>query len=240
MLNGLRREGKLGRIAAATLAALATAGATQLVSVPPAGAQTATCNSYQFIPQQLYTGDYEDQWWYNDGSGDEITLSYPGATFMSNGLVNGSRRYPPATTFVRQTGLAFSVNLSERDSNSWDNDDLGTLTVPAANTFGSYWFSGNKDTSFSYFLSYEVRDQGRVSCPPSEQPVPTTNVPFVVGLYADIAAQEVRDAGLVPKFTGAIGDPNAWVDSVSPVQGKEVAVGSTVTMHLAGDGTSPQ
>ena len=229
MLNALRRERKGVRCGAATLALLATAAATQLVSPAPAVAQTATCNTYQFIPKQLYTSDYEDQWWYTDGSGDEITLSYPGATFAANGMVNGRSVDPPDTTFVRQTGLAFSVSLIERDSASWENDSLGGVAVPAANTFGSYWFSGQADTSFAYYLSYEVKDLGAARCP---EPIQYTKVPYVRELRADVAGDRVRAANLVPRFTGAVSDPYAWVYRVTPAEGTSVAVGSTVTLEL--------
>jgi hypothetical protein len=231
MLNTLGRDRKAVRRAAATLAIFATAVGTQLVSPLGAVAQTATCNTYQFIPKQLYTSDYEDQWWYNDGSGDEITLSYPGTSFTANGMVNGRSVDPTDTTFVRQTGSAFSVSLVERDSSSWENDSLGAFTVPAANTFGSYWFSGSADTQFAYYLSYEVKDLGTANCPQT-QPIQYTTVPYVREYLRDAAAAEVRAANLVPRLTGAVEDPYAWVYRVTPAEGTTVAVNSTVTLEL--------
>jgi dienelactone hydrolase len=57
-------------------------------------------------------------------------------------------------------------------------------------------------------------------------------VPFVRFEPAPVAAQRVREADLVPRFTGGGGPGVAWVFSQSPQPGTVVAAGSTVTMAL--------
>jgi murein tripeptide amidase MpaA len=60
----------------------------------------------------------------------------------------------------------------------------------------------------------------------------TTTVPYVRELKHGMAGSMVIAAGLVPRFTGATPQPNAWVYTVSPREGKIVLRGSTVTMYL--------
>jgi hypothetical protein len=62
--------------------------------------------------------------------------------------------------------------------------------------------------------------------PPTE--MTTTIVPDVLEDPADSARSKILDAFLEPQFTGH----GVWVDSQSPRGGKEVAVGSTVKVHL--------
>jgi len=61
---------------------------------------------------------------------------------------------------------------------------------------------------------------------------PATTVPDVFELQGTIAAHLVQQAGLVPKFTGATNPTAAFVISQSPLAGKVVSRGSTVTMRL--------
>ncbi|MGH3938663.1 MAG: alpha/beta fold hydrolase [Pseudonocardiaceae bacterium] len=56
-------------------------------------------------------------------------------------------------------------------------------------------------------------------------------VPLVLESSQSSADQEVRNAGLLPRFTGA-GGANAWVSSQSPRADTRVPAGSTVTMAL--------
>lgn len=57
-------------------------------------------------------------------------------------------------------------------------------------------------------------------------------VPFVRFMPARLAAQEVRDADLQPRFTGATQTDQSWVFTQSPSPGAIVNVGATVTMQL--------
>ena len=59
-----------------------------------------------------------------------------------------------------------------------------------------------------------------------------TTVPYVRELQHGVAGAQVIAAGLVPRFTGATPQPNAWVYTVSPAQGTIVRRGDTVTMYL--------
>ena len=63
-----------------------------------------------------------------------------------------------------------------------------------------------------------------------------TEVPDVVGFYSSGAGQRIRNAGLVPKFTGDPPGGNAWVRSQSPSPHTIVDRGSTVTCRLTNVG----
>lgn len=56
-------------------------------------------------------------------------------------------------------------------------------------------------------------------------------VPYVLNFSRTVADLRVRQAGLVPVFTGG-GPSDAWVDSQSPAPFTEVAAGSEVRMRL--------
>jgi hypothetical protein len=58
------------------------------------------------------------------------------------------------------------------------------------------------------------------------------SVPLVRFLPARMAAENVRDADLVPRFTGAPPTGQSWVFTQSPAPGAIVNVGATVTMQL--------
>jgi hypothetical protein len=62
---------------------------------------------------------------------------------------------------------------------------------------------------------------------------PYKTVPDVREMPIPAAAKEVRDAGLVPKFTGSTGSTpgRPWVFSQSPTANTRVRPGSTVTME---------
>ncbi len=60
---------------------------------------------------------------------------------------------------------------------------------------------------------------------------PQVEVPDVFEFSAPLAAKEIKDAGLVPKFLGP-NQANSWVFSQSPAAGHLVDPGSTVTMRL--------
>lgn len=62
-----------------------------------------------------------------------------------------------------------------------------------------------------------------------KQYIPKTTVPDVTGLYRQVARDEIKEAGLVPKFTGP-NKPHDWVYSQSPWGGESVRLGTTVTM----------
>lgn len=68
---------------------------------------------------------------------------------------------------------------------------------------------------------------------PAQVPALTT-VPHVRFSPATVAAQQVRAAELIPKFTGVTGDGNRWVFSQSPHEGSAVPIGTIVTMQLRG------
>jgi pimeloyl-ACP methyl ester carboxylesterase len=57
-------------------------------------------------------------------------------------------------------------------------------------------------------------------------------VPWVQFLPLAVAAKDVKDAGLIPKFTGGGGPGTPWVASQSPFGGAVVTVGSVVSMFL--------
>jgi hypothetical protein len=57
-------------------------------------------------------------------------------------------------------------------------------------------------------------------------------VPYVLHDPRTVAATRVRQAGLVPVFTGASGPGGPWVFSQSPAPFAEVAPGSEVRMQL--------
>jgi len=57
-------------------------------------------------------------------------------------------------------------------------------------------------------------------------------VPYVLNDSRTVADLRVRQAGLVPVFTGAGGPGEPWVDSQSPAPFTEAAPGSEVRMHL--------
>jgi len=59
-----------------------------------------------------------------------------------------------------------------------------------------------------------------------------TTVPYVRELPHGVAGSQVIAAGLVPHYTGATPQPNAWVYTVSPSEGTIVRRGDTVTMYL--------
>lgn len=61
---------------------------------------------------------------------------------------------------------------------------------------------------------------------------PSTTVPNVLEVQGTIAKHLVQQAGLVPKFTGATNLSKSYVTSQSPLGGKVVNRGSTVTMRL--------
>ena len=63
-----------------------------------------------------------------------------------------------------------------------------------------------------------------------------TKVPDVVGFYSSGAGQTIRNAGLVPKFTGDPPGARSWVKSQRPSQGTVVDRGSTVTCYLTNKG----
>ena len=67
-------------------------------------------------------------------------------------------------------------------------------------------------------------------------PAPTVDVPNLVGLAAQSARAAVTAAGLSPSLHGPLGS-GAWVRTQSPVAGRHVARGSTVSLNLA---TGPQ
>jgi hypothetical protein len=57
-------------------------------------------------------------------------------------------------------------------------------------------------------------------------------VPYLLNFSRTVADQRVRQAGLVPVFTGAGGPGEPWVDAQSPAPFTEVAPGSEVRMRL--------
>ena len=57
-------------------------------------------------------------------------------------------------------------------------------------------------------------------------------VPYVLNDSRTVADYRVRQAGLVPVFTGAGGPGEPWVDSQSPAPFTEVAPGSEIRMRL--------
>jgi len=66
-----------------------------------------------------------------------------------------------------------------------------------------------------------------------------TKVPEVVGFYSSGAGRAIRNAGLVPKFTGAPPGARSWVVSQSPSSDTVVDRGSTVTCRLTDKGVPP-
>ena len=60
---------------------------------------------------------------------------------------------------------------------------------------------------------------------------PAVAVPDVTETSQAVAAQTIKAAGLVPKFTGVSG-PHSWVFHQSPAAGTIVTAGTTVTMAL--------
>lgn len=71
----------------------------------------------------------------------------------------------------------------------------------------------------------------------SDNPFPLSVVPDVLFLPSHAASRIVVEAELVPAFTGA-SQQNSFVNSQSPVSGKVLPSGSTVTMHLV-HGSTP-
>jgi hypothetical protein len=64
--------------------------------------------------------------------------------------------------------------------------------------------------------------------------VPSVTVPWVRDLDAGNADRLLREVGLVPRFGGDTGAPNAWVYLQSPQGGTVVRSGSTVTLTMRG------
>jgi hypothetical protein len=56
----------------------------------------------------------------------------------------------------------------------------------------------------------------------------TTTVPYVLFDPASLAISEIRSAGLVPVVRGQV--RNSWVNTQSPLGGRVVTIGSTVTI----------
>jgi subtilisin family serine protease len=74
---------------------------------------------------------------------------------------------------------------------------------------------------------------GRVNAAAAvRQPHSDVSVPLVQDLPSSLAGQVVRDKDLVPKFTGDLGGPNAFVWRQSPASGTKVHRGSTVTLQI--------
>ena len=61
---------------------------------------------------------------------------------------------------------------------------------------------------------------------------PPVTVPDVRELNHGVAGSLVINAGLVPRYTGAIPQPNAWVFQQSPSAGVAASRGDTVNMLL--------
>jgi hypothetical protein len=72
---------------------------------------------------------------------------------------------------------------------------------------------------------HEIRSLQENSGPPPPPPPPPVTVPDVIDLAVNLAGRILRDAGLVPRFTGG----GTWVRSQSPGGGASVPRGSTVT-----------
>jgi hypothetical protein len=66
-----------------------------------------------------------------------------------------------------------------------------------------------------------------------DQDLPTDRVvPFVRFMPKQVAARRVRDAGLVPQFSGPTGPGTPWVFTQSPHGGAVASAGSPVSMRL--------
>jgi hypothetical protein len=100
------------------------------------------------------------------------------------------------------------------------------ITITAPRTSGRYPFRWR-------MLEELVQWFGDLTPARSIEVVPAggrTIVPDVQEFRRNAAAKKVRDAGLVPAFTGST-SAAAWVDSQSPPADTEVDAGSTVQMH---------
>jgi hypothetical protein len=76
------------------------------------------------------------------------------------------------------------------------------------------------------------RDATAPPPPPPPPPPVLRTVPLVREMSQTTAAQRVRDAGLVPRFTGPTSPGRPFVAAQSPAAGARVPDGSTVTMTL--------
>jgi Tol biopolymer transport system component len=104
-------------------------------------------------------------------------------------------------------------------------------------------YSNNDGGDFEIFTMpatggqrHPVTDNLRDDIQPSWQPRAATKVPEVVGYSSSGAGRAIRNAGLVPKFTGDPPGANARVVSQRPSPGTLVDPGSTVTCRLTNKG----
>jgi|SRR5215212_4992697 len=117
------------------------------------------------------------------------------------------------------TAVGKRIAYSGYDPNQLDQDDQEIFTIPAT--------GGQRQQ-----VTFNFRDDIQ----PSWQPRAASKVPEVVGFSSSGAGRAIRNAGLVPKFTGDPQGANAWVVSQSPSPGTLVEPGSTVTCRLTNKG----
>jgi len=150
----------------------------------------------------------------------------PQVAVIFGGDFNASWEKPWSTQFRETSGLT-DVLVESPDTGEWndpaDRVDYIYYRGPYR-VFGTTMRWGWPGASDHKYVSTVLM---RTDLPSD------VRVPDVGRMSQEQAAQAISTAGLQPAFTGATGQPGAWVSSQSPTAGSLVSSGSTVTLHLA-------
>ena len=115
----------------------------------PSQANAAT---YEFQPLRMHVHDVEDGWW---DTYDEPRMYYGGqvwADVVREGSTVNMESLPRATF----TGTGMQVDLRERDGGWYDNNNLGTVWVPATPGQELRAVFGGPRNYYHYELIYKV------------------------------------------------------------------------------------
>jgi hypothetical protein len=127
--------------------------AATALGAAPSQAQAAT---YEFQPLRMHVHDVEDGWW---DVYDEPRMYYGGqvwASVVREGSTVNMEDLPRATF----TGTGMSIDLRERDGGWYDNNNLGTVWVPATPGQELRAVFGGPHNYYYYELIYKVVEVG--------------------------------------------------------------------------------
>jgi len=121
---------------------------------------------------------------------------------------------------------------------TYNDTDDGTPSYSPNGAHIVYMSSDGRDLEIyrinrSYGYVRQFTNNSTEDTNPSWGIVGKAEVPYVMGLSSSAAAQKIRNAGLVPKFTGDPPGANARVVDQKPRSGTVVDRGSTVTCRLS-------
>lgn len=218
-----RKQFAVRPILAALVLTMAMASVVTVAS-PAAADHTVCTRNYRFAPTWIHAQDIED--WFDWA--DEIQLSYPGTNYRTT-INHMAYKYDmPDTVVTAVPGSTFNVSLYEWDGSS--RRTLGSRSLYWAATSGEREVHFYRSGDYSYFLRYEVVDEGPETC------VQYVAVPNVVGWPASDARARLEAAGFQVdqrNFASCNPDPSSWgvVDDQNPKSGEKPR-GSTVAIYV--------